>query len=122
MILKKVMSVLMVSVMTVALLVGCGADPVTPETPGETPVETPADGEMLELTLAELAEFDGKDGNKAYIAIDGNVYDVTDLAPWAGGMHNDYPAGKDYTKEIKDVAPHGLTPLEDLEPVGKIVE
>ncbi|NCC79319.1 MAG: cytochrome B5 [Clostridia bacterium] len=86
-------------------------------------METPAEGEEgLELTLEELAEYDGQDGNKAYIAIDGNIYDVTNLPPWSGGVHNDFPAGQDYTEEIREVSPHGLSPIEDLEPVGTIVE
>lgn len=124
MISKKIISLLMASLMSVALLVGCATDNETPaETPAETPVETPSEGEEgLELTLEELRAFDGQNGNKAYIAVDGNVYDVTDLPPWAGGIHNDFPAGQDYTKEIKEVSPHGLTPIEDLEPVGKIVD
>ena len=119
MISKKIIGGIMASLMSVALLVGCTTDTTTPETPTETPVES----EMgMELTIEELAEYDGLNGNKAYIAVDGNIYDVTDLPPWAGGMHNDFPAGHDYTKEIKDVSPHGLTPIEDLEPIGKIVE
>jgi len=113
----------MASLMSIALLAGCTTDSETPETPGETPVETPAEGEEgLELTLEELAEYDGQDGNKAYIAIDGNIYDVTNLPPWSGGVHNDFPAGQDYTEEIREVSPHGLSPIEDLEPVGTIVE
>lgn len=130
MITKKIIGGIMASVMSVALLVGCGTEAETPDTPGETPVETPVETpsdegmgeEGLELTLEELAEFDGQGGNKAYIAVDGNVYDVTDLPPWAGGVHNDFPAGMDYSEEIKDVSPHGLTPLENLEPVGTIVD
>ena len=113
----------MASLMSIALLAGCTTDSEPMETPGETPMETPAEGEEgLELTLEELAEYDGMDGNKAYIAIDGNIYDVTDLPPWSGGVHNDFPAGQDYTEEIRDVSPHGLSPIEDLEPVGTIVE
>ncbi len=135
MITKKIIGGLMASLMSVALLAGCGTDNDTPETPVETPMETPAEtpmetpgnegkgmGEGLELTLEELAEFDGQNGNRAYIAVDGNVYDVTDLPPWSGGVHNDFPAGHDYTEEIKEVSPHGLTPLENLEPVGTIVD
>lgn len=123
MISKKIISGIMASLMSIALLAGCTTDSETSETPGETPMETPAEGEEgLELTLEELAEYDGQDGNKAYIAIDGNIYDVTDLPPWSGGVHNDFPAGQDYTEEIREVSPHGLSPIEDLEPVGTIVE
>lgn len=35
---------------------------------------------QLELTLEELAAYDGKDGNPAYIAVDGVIYDVTDVS------------------------------------------
>jgi predicted heme/steroid binding protein len=123
MISKKIIGGIMASLMSIALLAGCTTDSETPETPGETPMETPAEGEEgLELTLEELAEYDGQDGNKAYIAIDGNIYDVTNLPPWSGGVHNDFPAGQDYTEEIREVSPHGLSPIEDLEPVGTIVE
>jgi predicted heme/steroid binding protein len=123
MISKKIIGGIMASLMSIALLAGCTTDSETPETPGETPMETPAEGEEgLELTLEELAEYDGQDGNKAYIAIDGNIYDVTNLPPWSGGIHNDFPAGQDYTEEIREVSPHGLSPIEDLEPVGTIVE
>jgi predicted heme/steroid binding protein len=128
MISKKIISLIMASLMSVAILVGCTTDNDTPsdtpaETPAETPGETPTEGEEgLELTIEELAEYDGQDGNKAYIAIDGNIYDVTDLAPWSGGMHNNFPAGQDYTEKIEEVSPHGLTPIEDLEPIGTIVE
>ncbi|MFH5836335.1 cytochrome b5 domain-containing protein [Proteiniclasticum sp. C24MP] len=123
MISKKIIGGIMASLMSIALLAGCTTDSETPETPGETPMETPAEGEDgLELTIEELAEYDGQDGNKAYIAIDGNIYDVTELPPWSGGVHNDFPAGQDYTEEIREVSPHGLSPIEDLEPVGKIVE
>lgn len=128
MITKKIIGGLMASVMSLALLAGCGTDAETPDTPGDAPMETPANEgegmgeEGLELTLEELAEFDGQNGNRAYIAVDGKVYDVTDLPPWAGGVHNDFPAGQDYTEEIKEVSPHGVTPLESLEPVGTIVD
>lgn len=36
------------------------------------------------LTLDELKNYDGKEGRKAYIAVDGVVYDVTNVAAWQG--------------------------------------
>jgi len=80
-----------------------------------------ADG-MLELTLEELKQFDGKNGNPAYVAVDGVIYDVTDVAKWKNGDHNGYSAGNDLTDIIKNKSPHGVKNLEGLPVVGKIVD
>ena len=37
----------------------------------------------LELTLEELAKFNGKDGNPAYVAVDGIIYDVSASPAWS---------------------------------------
>lgn len=84
------------------------------------PVEEPQD-EKLVLTLEELSEFDGQDGNRAYVAVDGVIYDVTDAEPWKGGTHNDFTAGKDLTEEMKE-SPHGLSKLEYVVEVGILAE
>ncbi len=77
------------------------------------------DDELLSLTLEELALYDGKDGNMAYIAVNGVIYDVTD--EWNNGSHNGQNAGNDMTNVISN-APHGESILDDLEVVGSIVE
>jgi predicted heme/steroid binding protein len=74
---------------------------------------------QLELTIEELAAYDGKNGNPAYVAVDGVIYDVTDVSQWTGGKHNGYTAGQDLTEAIKK-APHGTSKLEGLPVVGKI--
>jgi len=72
------------------------------------------------MTLDELAEYNGKDGARAYIAVDGVVYDVTDVPPWAGGIHQGkYQAGIDASNLIGQ-SPHGKKVLEKLTVVGKI--
>lgn len=78
--------------------------------------------EMKEFTMEEIEKYDGKDGNPAYIVVDGVVYDVTDLPPWKGGMHNGYGAGRDLTEEIKTKSPHGVSKLKAAKVVGKVVE
>lgn len=84
--------------------------------------EEEATGEMLELTLEELSEFNGKDGNRAYVAVEGIIYDVTDLGAWKNGMHNGVSAGKDLTDEIMNQSPHGTSTLSKAEEVGKLIE
>lgn len=78
--------------------------------------------ESLELTLDELKKYNGKDGNPAYIAVDGVIYDVTDSKQWKEGEHNGYTAGKDLTEEIKKISPHGTSVLKKMKVAGKIVE
>ena len=47
-----------------------------------------------------LAEFDGRDGRRAYIAIDGVVYDLTGSPRWRNGNHNGFQAGQDLSRQI----------------------
>jgi len=52
------------------------------------------------FTTAELSRFNGKDGNPAYIAVNGTVYDVTGNAAWAAATHFGLSAGRDLTNEF----------------------
>lgn len=74
------------------------------------------------FTIEELSTYNGKDGNPAYIAVDGIVYDVTNVSQWKNGMHNGFEAGKDLTEEIKTISPHGISKLKSVPVVGKLVE
>lgn len=71
------------------------------------------------FTLDELKNYDGREGRKAYIAVDGVVYDVTNVAAWQGGTHHGNNAGNDVSDRIVK-APHGKSILEKLEVVGKL--
>lgn len=71
-------------------------------------------------TLAQLKQFNGQNGNSAYVAVDGMVYDVTNNRQWAGGMHKGFEAGQDLSKEIHSMAPHGTMVLKNLKVVGKL--
>jgi len=77
---------------------------------------------MMELTLEELKQYDGKNGNPAYVAVDGIIYDMTNVAAWKNGDHNGYSAGNDLTDIIKNKSPHGVKNLEGVPIVGKIVD
>ncbi|MDO8473409.1 MAG: cytochrome b5 domain-containing protein [Dehalococcoidia bacterium] len=67
-----------------------------------------------------MATFDGKGGRPAYVAYQGQVYDVTASSLWAGGTHLDgHAAGKDMTGEIKN-APHGAEELSAMPLIGEL--
>jgi len=79
-----------------------------------------ADG-TLELTLDQLKQYDGKNGNPAYIAVDGVLYDVTNVSQWKNGSHVGYSAGQDLTDAIKNSSPHGTSKLKGVPVVGKLI-
>ena len=79
-----------------------------------------ADG-TLQLTLEQLKQYDGQNGNPAYIAVDGILYDVTNVRQWKNGSHNGYSAGQDLTDAIKNKSPHGTAQLNGVPVVGKLV-
>lgn len=112
------------------LLVMAGCSTASPaEDNSETPnaTDSPMNDDVMEeaeemtFTLEELAQYDGQNGNPAYVAVDGVVYDVTDVPAWSGGKHNGNMAGTDASDAITQ-APHGKSTLENLPVVGIITE
>ncbi len=59
------------------------------------------------FTKDQLSRYDGKNGNPAYVAIDGKVYDASSV--FRNGLHYGYPAGQDLSKEF-----HGKHPDQFL--------
>ncbi len=119
---KKALTIYIFVLFIVLLFAGgCGS----PEQTGE--VETPeepaeAEEETADLfTLEELAQFDGQDGRPAYIAVDGVVYDVTDVRQWGMGEHFGFAAGSDVTEALKN-APHGSSQLNQAKVVGRLAD
>ena len=96
-------------ILTCLILAACASAP-----------EPVAEEDLIELTLEELSEFDGLEGRPAYIAIDGDIYDVTDNPNWRSGHHNGYYAGNDLTEEIKNISPHGVSKLKAVPMIGRI--
>ncbi|GEM_PF-168307 len=78
--------------------------------------------DLIQLTLEELAQYDGTNGNPAYIAVDGWIYDVTDDPNWVGGSHNGFLAGQDLTEQINAASPHGTAVLDGVPIIGELVE
>jgi len=71
------------------------------------------------FTVVELATYDGQNGNKAYIAVNGKVYDVTNAEGWSNGQHQGVSAGIDATAVIA-TASHGTDVLKGLKVVGTL--
>lgn len=72
------------------------------------------------MTLEELKLYNGKDGNKAYIAYKGKVYDVTESSMWKDGEHEGlHYAGTDLTSAMK-AAPHGAGVFKKFSVVGEL--
>jgi predicted heme/steroid binding protein len=73
-------------------------EPVT-----ETVDDEPEEEETTQTTVFNaqtLANYDGREGRAAYIAIDGVVYDVTSSPRWPNGQHNGFQAGQDLSRQI----------------------
>lgn len=134
---KKLLLILLLTVAALALAACAPKAPAatpTPEPQVEAPTETPTEEVVpeetvqeeaapegsLELTLEELAKYNGKNGERAYVAVDGVIYDVTDSRAWKNGDHNGFEAGKDLTEEIKTKSPHGVGKLSGVLEVGKL--
>lgn len=74
------------------------------------------------MTLSELAGNDGCNGRRAYIAVNGTIYDVTESPRWQNGLHPpDHQAGQDLTEELAK-APHVRSVVERFPVVGTLEE
>jgi len=77
---------------------------------------------MRTFTKKELAHYNGKNGLPAYIAYNGEVYDVSESFLWREGKHQViHHAGEDLTDSL-DQAPHGAELLERFPVVGMLQE
>lgn len=74
------------------------------------------------FTADELSKFDGKGGRAAYVAFEGDVYDVTDGPNWGDGEHYGmHEAGMDLTDQMGG-APHGGELFKGYPIVGKFAD
>lgn len=74
-----------------------------------------------DLTPEELHSFDGKEGNPAYIAYNGIIYDVTGSRLWKNGSHLlKHLAGHDLTDALK-TAPHGEEKIISMPQAGRLI-
>ena len=73
-----------------------------------------------ELTLSELANFDGQEGRPAHVAFKDRIYDVTESKRWKNGSHmKRHQAGADLTDSLAQ-APHGEDKILAMPEVGEL--
>lgn len=71
------------------------------------------------FTPGQLSAYNGINGNPAYVAVNGVVYDVTSIATWAAATHFGLVAGRDLTQEFASCHA-GLNILSKLKVVGRL--
>lgn len=75
------------------------------------------------MTLDQLSQKDGLNGNDCYVAIDGKIYLVKGFASWEMGRHtpadSSVTCGKDLTQSLQE-SPHGAKVLRKLPVVGTL--
>lgn len=102
------------------LLVACNGN-ANDET-SEIQSNQPETEELRVFTLEELSKYDGIDGNDAYVAVNGFVYDVTNSRQWPNGLHRgQHQAGQDLSDAI-NASPHGMSALNNVPRIGELVE
>ena len=140
---KPFITILLIIVFSISLLFGCAQtndaqsagtnESATATTAGEEALSSSSSADQsadpdasgtqeLVLTLEELAAYNGQDGMPAYIAVDGIIYDVSDVIEWTGGAHNGFSAGNDLTEQIKTISPHGVSKLTGVPAVGTLAD
>lgn len=116
----RIVAVLIVLAIVLHLLVPYALNnAVTKDSPTDTQSEDTSNLKIF--TKDELAQYNGENGNDAYVAYKDVVYDVTNHSKWKNGQHNGKKAGTDLTKAISS-SPHGDKVFEDLPVVGKYTD
>ena len=130
---RQWLAILLILGLTLALLLTGGCTDSGPSAPAEEQSEPAEDSTGAEeetadggsaaatFTMEEIARYDGKDGQPAYIVVDGVVYDVSNVSQWSSGSHFGFEPGADVTDALA-AAPHGANQLNNAEIVGTVVD
>lgn len=78
--------------------------------------------EFKEFTVEELARYDGKNGNRAFISVYGTIYDVADIIKWEDGYHFGVKAGNDVSEAFTNCHGGEREVLSKLLVVGTLKE
>jgi predicted heme/steroid binding protein len=97
------------------------SDPIIPASTSSQPQTsrqiTKQQTSQPSFTLAELKKYNGKNGNPAYVAVNGLVYDLSSV--FIGGYHQGFSAGQDLTVEFNNQ--HDSSFLNSFKIVGKLI-
>lgn len=76
---------------------------------------------QAQYTLDQLAQYDGKNGRPAYVAVNNVIYNVTGSTQWQGGIHFGLVAGKDLSSDFANCHQGNEEILNELPKVGVLV-
>ena len=80
-------------------------------------------GQPQGISLDEVANHTGKDGNTCWVAVDWTVYEISGFVLWVEGEHKPSggraKCGKDLSEVIKQ-SPHGKSKLKLLKEIGPL--
>lgn len=96
------------------------APPALPQPASPTQPAQPNQPTLPTITQEQLAAATGRNGNPAYVAVNGTVYDVTDNKAWSAATHFGLPAGRDLTREFASCHAAQQWILTTLKPVGRL--
>lgn len=95
---------------------------ISAQSPPSTLIPNQSNPQLIgrNFTIEELANFDGKNGRPAYVAVNGTVYDVTNNRAWAAATHFGLLAGKEYSQEFASCHAGQQSILASLPVVGRL--
>ncbi len=99
--------------------------PTTGTAPTTVTASTEPGSQGPTLTRDQLAQFDGKEGRAAYVAVDGVIYDVSASLSWPEGAHSRCDlgamAGNDLSEVMQKAPANMRSLLERMPVVGRLV-
>jgi predicted heme/steroid binding protein len=105
-------------VLVLSLLLTVGLTACTNDTASvDTPTTQTPDADRV-FTTAELAQYNGRNGQPTYVAVNGIVYDLSTSSLWVNGNHNGVQAGQDLTSIFAQQ--HGDSRLDRYPVVGTL--
>lgn len=115
---NKIIIVIMIAISVI--LGGCSSNSSTTKTTTKPSTNSTTTTKSMDMTLKELAKYNGQNGNPAYVAVNGVIYDVSNAKDWKNGVHKGgVKAGLDQTNMIGQ-SPHGTSVLKELPVIGKL--